>query len=508
MIRQHDVIAELARHSSQMGRISAIAIVAVLYILIEIIPGRFTAVDEVAYKAAGLHWALSNTLSAPELSGFLKTGPPLDEIDFTHLPIYPLFYGLFTRAVGFGPRQCILFDAVIHVVLAIIIGVFANLTMSLPASWSYGLVAAILPLGTYGRPDELGMCFGFAGLLVCGSTRLSAICKGVLPAAAFGFCLATSAGAFVFIAPLFLYRLFQQGLAPRVRALVVLRWLLVVILIVLASVLPILIDHPGAYRQIEGHIGKRVGLVSVFLGERSAGQVWSEIVSAWLLAYSYVAVLAAGYAIGIAAFFVDLPSCRDLVRNLIPPTILLSVLVLVLPDKPLYTWFVAPWLMSLSLAAVARVTTALPPGRRAALCLFVVALYLTACLPYIKNKVTLLTLPSDQTLDINVARVRRLIPPGARVMTLEYWWALADRCKVVDPMFSNVSVDDIDYAVMTGNGSGRPGVASPFEQYEAGLARDFTPVANYLNQHPLYIGPIRATNSAYGFGALVLARRP
>jgi len=495
---------KLSGYNPQTLRISAVIIAALLYVLIEVIPGRFTTTDEVAYKAAGLHWALSNTFSAPELSGFLKNVPPLDEIDFAHLPIYPFFYGVFTRLAGFGPRQCIVFDAIIHVALAIIVGIFANRIMSVPAAWSYGLAAAVLPLGTYGRPDELGICFGFAGLLITGSNRSCAIWKGLLSGAAFGLCLATSLGAFAFIAPLYLYQLFRQDSAPGIRRRLFLMWCTTLILVAFACILPISINHPAAYKQFEGHLGKRVGLLGLVLGERSAKEAWSEIVDAWRGAYSYVAVLAGGYVIGIAAFFADRSGRRVLLRKMVAPSVLLCVLVLVLPDKPLYTWFVAPWLISVSLAAVDRVTINAP---RAAFCLFAAALYLIACVPYAKSKVTLLTLPSDQRLDVNVARVRRLIPPGARVITLEYWWALADRCKVIDPMFSEVSVDDVDFAVMTGNGSGRPGTALPFEQYETGLARDFTPIANYLNQHPLYVGPIRATNSAYGFGALVLARR-
>jgi hypothetical protein len=41
-------------------------------------------------------------------------------------------------------------------------------------------------------------------------------------------------------------------------------------------------------------------------------------------------------------------------------------------------------------------------------------------------------------------------------MTLDYWWALGDQDRVYDTLFRNPDIDQVDYIVVSGNGSGNP----------------------------------------------------
>jgi hypothetical protein len=41
-------------------------------------------------------------------------------------------------------------------------------------------------------------------------------------------------------------------------------------------------------------------------------------------------------------------------------------------------------------------------------------------------------------------------------MTLDYWWALGDQDRVYDTLFRNRDIDQVDYIVVSGNGSGNP----------------------------------------------------
>ena len=85
-----------------------------LYVIAAVLIGHFPLLDVIPFKAAGLHWALSGHFAAPEMRGFQDLRPPLEDIYFAHLPGYVFVFGLFVKLFGFGPRQCLLYDALIH----------------------------------------------------------------------------------------------------------------------------------------------------------------------------------------------------------------------------------------------------------------------------------------------------------------------------------------------------------------------------------------------------------
>src|SRR5215831_18047809 len=98
-----------------------------VYVVFQMAVGRFVQMDEVFFKAAGREWARSSHFAAPEIHGvptadppgFLRMAPPLSEIWFAQPPVYTFLFGVFARLFGFGPMQCIVFDGLIHAILAL-----------------------------------------------------------------------------------------------------------------------------------------------------------------------------------------------------------------------------------------------------------------------------------------------------------------------------------------------------------------------------------------------------
>jgi hypothetical protein len=114
-------------------------------------------------------------------------------------------------------------------------------------------------------------------------------------------------------------------------------------------------------------------------------------------------------------------------------------------------------------------------------------------------------MPEDQRMDVNVAMLRRTIPANAGVMTYDFWPALAGSMRMysteAEPPWS-----DVDYLVLTGNGSGAPGQPQTLRPEQLAYVREhFVPVLDRLNPQPFALGPIR-THSAWGYGPLILRR--
>jgi len=153
-----------------MSRKTALALlfaVSALYCLAELVPGRFAVTDEVFFKAAGRSWAATGRFAAPELRGYSNgnVATPATEVFFAYPPVYPFLFGVYTKVVGFGPRSCILYDVLIHLLLVWCGVLVARLVFGAPWSVSVLCGALLLPLGTAGRPDELGIVFALGAAL-------------------------------------------------------------------------------------------------------------------------------------------------------------------------------------------------------------------------------------------------------------------------------------------------------------------------------------------------------
>jgi hypothetical protein len=133
--------------------------------------------------------------------------------------------------------------------------------------------------------------------------------------------------------------------------------------------------------------------------------------------------------------------------------------------------------------------------------------YGVAIAPFCREILTMATLPASQRLGVTAERLGRLIPSGSSVMTSEYWWVLADRCRVYDPYFSRLPLEQIEYIVLRGDGSGSStGVRDVPDYARAEIESCYRAVDNNINTRPVRILNITISNRAQGFGALILKR--
>lgn len=481
-----------------------LALLGVLYCILTMRFGRFAASDEVFFKAAGRYWAATGHFAAPELVGRLSEGPPLTEIYFAQPPLYTFLFGPYVKVAGFSAVSCISYDMIIHLLLMWCAVLFARTVYGLGWNWAALCGALLLTIGTVGRPDELGIVFAMLAATAFRSQlpkRLGVSLGGAL----LGLCICTSLGAFLFLGPLALLELFwtQHNFAGRMGNC---GWATVSCLaVVVFCVFPILRAHPAAYKQMIEHTGEQSILLSALTGEARNSSL--GLIASWAIAFKY------GYAyffwIGGMLLFSALCWCLDGHKpeqriiywrvGLLFAS--LAGIFLIVPGKYPYLLFQGCWLLIACVALAARLADSLPSWHWRLLLAFGCGVWLLASWPAARWTWILWQLPEDQSLRASTERVRAEVPPGVGVMTTDYWWDLADRDNVYDLVFSDPGIQSVDYIVLSGNGSGEPGVPADFRaKYKPG----FAPVSDHLNRERPHIGGIYLSRSAYGFGAYIL----
>ena len=486
---------------SRKTALACLLALSALYCFAELVPGRFAVTDEVYFKAAGRNWAATGRFAAPELKGFGNSFvPPVSELFCSYPPLYPFLYGVYTKVVGFGPRSCILYDLAIHLLLVWSGAMVARLVHGVPRSASVLCAALLLPLGTVGRPDELGIVFALGAAL---ALRREVPLKFGFPVggALLGFCCATSLGVCLFLGSLVGWEvtLRERSHFRKLRNLVITA--LIALVVVAVCVAPILVTHPLAYRQLVVIGASQTALGNAGSSPRTVLQMWVEAL--W---YGYdKGLLIAGCLIFclLCWGFDKNPETSAYSRFLLVAFSLLMLLVS-MPGKYGYLWFSGSWLLIACVALGWRISGSLPPSRWRPLLAFGVLLWLMASMPYFRWKAILWTLPTDQSLTFNMKRVRDEVPVGARVLTTDYWWALADRNRVYDTLFSNPGLDAFDYVVLTGNGSGRTG--RPLPPNVPLRESQWQNTEDHLRLKPPSVFGFRISRSAYGFGPYILRK--
>jgi hypothetical protein len=451
---------------------------------------------------------MTGRFAAPEIEGRLQSGPPLTEIYFAQPPLYTFLFGVYTKVAGFGPRRCILFDALIHLFLVWTIVACAQKVFQLSLPLAVVCGALILPLGTIGRPDELAIIFALVAAIAFRSSRfLAGICLGL--------CAATSLTAPVFLGVLVLWE-HSKMTHPDKRA--VMRntgiALASAVAVFALCIAPILVSHPDAYRQLVAHAGSQTPVISMISGARgpeSAGAsgVLKDSLRTWrdIARYGFGHIFLAFGLLSLAAFcwlFYRRNLAMRFDRFLVGALLIASILV-VLAGKYFYFWFIAVWLLLATISMMSRLRE-LPGAHSVKLLLLAagIGIWGVAALPYLQQKAVMWTIPADQSLSANYNRVRSVVPAGAGVLSTDFWWMLADRDRVYDALFSNPEIQEVSYIVLSGNGSGKPGMPTGINpRYEA---RDYQLIYDHLNESPETLFGRNISHSAHGFGAYVLKR--
>ena len=482
----------------------------VLSFLLEVIPGRPPMIDEEFFKSAGRHWAATGQFAAPEIVGRVDVKPGFEEVYFAQPPIYTFAFGVYTKIVGFGPRPCIVYDQLIHVLWVLMTLLLARRLFCVPQSYAYAIGTFLLFNAMFGRPDELAMSIGILGIL-CWTIELSPARRAILAGVAFGLCGSTSIGVFTFFAPMALLIAWQRNVLRISTFFIAIATGAVVACCCIA---PILIAHPDAYRQLIVH----AQVQSPELGQAvDAGQSrFESILKSYsdglhnVFAYhSDIAfiILAAVAVVSLCLVRNTSPRARMLVQCFWVAIAGLILEWILLPGKAPYLWFFAPWLLSLAAASWITLPQQARRNRRLAVSLITFACVFVVLLDYARERAATLLLPPEQSFSVAMSRVRTLVPAGATVVTSDYWWALADKCNVVDPYMSNPKPMHADYFVKTGNGNDTPGEARTFLDVFERYGRDhhFVVVADDVNKDPPRFAGGLLYPGVTGFGALILA---
>jgi hypothetical protein len=450
-------------------RRAVVALVAmvVVYLAVAIAIGRFTTTDEIAFKAAGREWARSGHFAAPELSGFAHLQPPVEEIWFAHLPVYTFLFGVFVKVLGFGAWQSVAFDALIHAVLAVLTFLHAR-RMNAPPWTAVFAAALVLPLGTFGRADELAICLGMAAMLAAPLT------SGVL----LGIAAATNIVAAAFFACIAFLR---------VRSL---KMVIAAAASFAACLVPILIANPDAWRQFGAHASAQF----------STTTAWG-LAHSWVYGRHYLLPAAATVVVFVAVLVLRRHDLRLRFVGLLPVVLILGLI----PEKSYYLWFVTPLL----LAAACATAVELRAHRAMQIAVVVAAmLYGGGLLVPLQQQLIAATLPPDQRLAPNAAAVRAHVPRGSVVLASELWSSIANDVQYRSLVHAATKLEEADYVILSGNGSGAPGVPQTLDAArQAVLATRFEVVYDNLRRDVPQLFGVPLSRSGGGYGVRIYRAR-
>ena len=482
------------------------------FFVLEFTYPRFPVDDEIIFKSPGRKMSQGGPFAAPELEGFegLDLNPPIERIYFIYPPLYSWLFGEWTRATGFGWAACVSYDALISAALALAVFGVADAVagMLLGPTWlgtTLALLSALLTLAfrQVGRPDELGMVLGFANawwlLRSHGSaSRRISFVAGVLA----GLMLCTSVGVFLAFMPLLAALWLRRvekilEIAPSAAT-----FGLGVGFTAVVCLMPLFLSHPDFYWQFLQHSQ------DVVLSASAWGRLSGNIRRAWEVAPHRLFILFATVptlCFGIVTFW-HAGRIGETIALFVAPLVGFGLVMFVRPAYT-YMWFLEPWFLLAAPLVIAYL-------RRQTLPRLVVTGWLAVWLAVasiwpVKDYMVRIALPAEQRLALNARKLRDLIPKGAGVLTLAGWWALGSDRAVYDPSMSDLQdLDRIEYFVTDGNGTGEPGVwfRSRNPRYDAMVREHFVVISDTLPKTPIRVFGFRVTNSAYGFGSVVLRR--
>jgi hypothetical protein len=487
---------------------------AALYLGVMIHLGRLPNLDgdELFFKAPGREWAATGRFAAPELAGFHDLNPPPEEVWLLYPPLYPMLFGGFVKLFHFGWRQCIAFDALIHVGLALVTyRVALKLSTGGDSRAAFWAGLAILPLGASvaGRPDELAICLGMAGLLPLLSPRASpgrsmplALAMAAASGALFGLCAGASSVAAVVLGLIALGFLITRAESPARLIALGLVWAGSAAVALAVLLAPVLVVHPDAYLQY---------VQNARLCLNDPRPRWQKLVGllrfGWPVNLPTLGILALGlvHAAGAAR------GARWRSAQLwLGPASGVAFLLLLGPHNARYPWFLGPY--ALAAAAVSLVDPTLKSGARprGARCFAIMLTLLTllGSLDTVRQTLILALLPRDQSLEYNARLLCQVLPRGTTVMTYDHWWSLAGDHVVFDQGLGRAHWKDVEY-ILVGAGDLAPSVLDLGPALHAYMKEHFRPIQDNRSKRPVTLFGLPLSRSYLrGFGTLIFARCP
>ena len=461
---------------------------------------RFTHIDEIGYKAPGLSYFHDGVFAVSEYRGldqsFLNAVPGHDGC----FALYPFLFATWIGVVGFTKVSCVLFDGVIQAALASVVYAFGRAFFPRVPRLCPLAAAILLPLGTPGRADNLACVFGLLGVALLAKRKSILWTLGA--AVSYVACITTHPQDAVVIAPTYLATL--ACVEPATRSRVFIEFAGACTAMLVATLVPAFVFHPDlveAFRSGAAH----------YLGNRDLGndQSWTaKLAFAWRFGKFGLSLAFALASVGVVDL-AELHSKGNRWAQLwLGPVASIALVLLLMPGRIYYYYCAVPWMWVVAAGRLveqweARSTPSLLP-RLLESGLFLAGFFLGG-IPELQSAIVLTTLPAAQRFETNVATVRSIIPIGSRVVTIEFWPALAADHQVYHPDFSRLNASDIDFIILTGNGSGQPGVG---QGWPMGVTRDdFECVHDNLLFERNKIFGVPISRSGNGFGTLIYRNR-
>jgi hypothetical protein len=474
------------------------AVTAVVWVIVQIRVGRFMTTDEIAFKAPGREWAATGRFAAPELEGFLGSDfrPSLGETYGIQPPLYPLVFGLFRRAFGFGPMQSTAFDALLHAMFSGATVILARrLAPGLWPGWSVAAGMIVLPIMRAGRPEELvGLLATLSVIPLLGDSGNSVVVAGssglVLGLSAFAGPVAAAAAAVGGTILVLLSNRFWRRTLPSL-----IPWFTGATTSLTACSVVFFALHPGAWIQFRQHVGVQT----------SASLSYGLML--WVRYYLPVLMMVAACALVSIASAKGEAGDRDGFRNVwmawAAPALLLFTYH---PGKPYYLWALAPMIAA---TTAIRVPLALARRGRGSRSMLFGAAILTvmATLLSVRGLGIMATFPEEQQLGRNEQLLRDLIPDGSVVLGNDFWPSLAGRVRFISSPHSEVLAEKLDFVLLTANGSGQPGKQQKLEGVYAHLLDSGWEVVHdgLATERPRVLG-LPLSRSAWGYGFILYRR--
>jgi hypothetical protein len=402
--------------------------------------------------------------------------------------------------VGFGWRQCIAYDALIHAFLASITYlVTKRLSNDQPRWLAPATGTCVLLAGTFGRPDELAMSFGMLGLLALLDPCLAlgpVIVSGVF----FGLCAGTSIGAAIVFALIGFTLLGARTIPPSRLIGRTGTWGFTALTVSAACLAPMIVPHPQGLRDFL-HLS----------GEAAKPAYLEAIRFTWQYGKGYLLLSVGLFMVGLIALanVRHKEALRKWAGWWVGPLAGTIFVLLYVPAKPTYLWFAGPWLLAVSGVSIWTLVKTQSWWMAIVPSLFLAGAVIAGSVRFVVSTAIMIALSIDQSVGTCGAVLDELIPKGSTVITDQSWWFLADDRVVFDSWFSDLQdLSRIDYVVLSGNGTGQPGMPGRVKpRYQKYVDENFELIHDGLNRQPLTVCGYRLTNSAYGFGCVILARR-
>ncbi len=463
--------------------------------------GRFADVDECWYKETGRQWAINGRWANPTILGFMPgLEVPPEVVHFTQPPVYAFLFGLFVKVAGFGWRQCVFFDAIIRMGLALILGRAVRkiggplipTVVSWAISWGFLLVNTRM-----GRPDALAVCFGVCGLLLLQDQPLDLrriVGSGVL----FGLCTGTNLVGGCIMGMIAVPLILLSSSGWRSGFVFCALWATVTAIILGMIVAPILVAAPGCIMQFLAH-GR------IHAGERLTINVILEV----LKGHGSMAILLAGT--GLATLFTSVSSLRimnrqDWLRLWSGPALALATWFVLSSRKEYYLIFVALWLFVLTAGQLGRQWDWFPRRVRRLSAGTLAAILLLVGSQGVKDASELF-LPTHQSPAWNERWLQSVIPPGSKVVASQNsWWFLMNERVVFDGTWAGPDMTQVDYVVLTRE--------SFYSKSTAGypqpptFQKSFGPLKSYQISDHFRLLASNFSPEKPGFGAMVFERIP